>query len=442
MERFFVDKLEKWSNNPLRKPLVLSGARQVGKTWLLKEFGRTHFKRVAYVNFERHPELGVLFEGAFDFRRILTGLQAASGVQIVAGETLVILDEIQLCGAALTGLKYWQEEHNDYVVAAAGSLVGLALMDGTGYPVGKTNTMTLYPMTFGEFLVAIGEEALWELVESGDPRLLTAFGAKLRDLLKTYLLVGGMPAAVEAYVRTLSLSEVRTVQTDILSDYARDFSKHAPKRDVPRIAAIWESLPRQLAKEDKRFVSAEVVVDGGKARSRDLHDPFVWLEAAGLAYRVWNVTKPDLPLASYRNHMFKLFGLDVGLLAAQSHLSPSAVVEGNNAFTEFKGALTEQYVQQELRAALEVEPFTWAPSDSSAEIDFLVESARGVVPIEAKAERNLQAKSLGVYRTKFAPPLAVRTSLADQHETEGLWDIPLYALGPMCRRLFRGDEQE
>ena len=316
MRRFFVNKLEKWSNNPLRKPLVLSGARQVGKTWLLKEFGRTHFKRVAYVNFERHPELGMLFEGAFDFRRILTGLQAASGVQIVAGETLVILDEIQLCGAALTGLKYWQEEYNDYAVAAAGSLVGLTLMEGTGYPVGKTNTMTLYPMTFGEFLVAIGEKALWELVESGDSRLLTAFGSKLRDLLKTYLLVGGMPAAVETYVRSLSLPDVRAVQTDILSDYARDFSKHASKRDVPRIAAIWESLPRQLAKEDKRFVSAEVIVEGAKARARDLHDPFVWLEAAGLAYRVWNVTKPDLPLASYRNHMFKLFGLDVGLLAA------------------------------------------------------------------------------------------------------------------------------
>ena len=438
MKRFFVDKLEKWADNPLRKPLVLSGARQVGKTWLLKEFGRTHFKRVAYINFERHPELGALFEGAFDFRRILTGLQAASGVQIAAGETLVILDEIQLCGAALTGLKYWQEEHNDYAVAAAGSLVGLALVDGTGYPVGKTNTMTLYPMSFGEFLIAIGEEALWNLVESGDPKLLTAFGAKLRDLLKTYLLVGGMPAVVETYVRTMSLSEVRTVQTDILSDYARDFSKHAPKRDVPRIAAIWETLPRQLAKEDKRFVSAEVVVDGARARARDLHDPFVWLEAAGLAYRVWNVTKPDLPLVSYRNHMFKLFGLDVGLLAAQSHLSPSAVVEGNRAFTEFKGSLTEQYVQQELRAALEIEPFTWAPSDSSAEIDFVVESDRGVVPIEAKAERNLQAKSLGVYRAKFAPPLAVRTSLADPHETKGLWDVPLYAIGPMCRRMFKG----
>lgn len=436
MKRFLVDKLEKWLTHPLRKPLVLSGARQVGKTWLLKEFGRTHFKRLAYVNFERHPELGVLFEGAFDFRRVLTGLQAASGVQIVAGETLVVLDEIQLCGVALTALKYWQEEHNDYAVAAAGSLVGLALMEGTGYPVGKTNTMAIYPMTFGEFLVAVGEGALWELVESGDSKLLPAFGAKLRDLLKTYLLVGGMPAAVETYVRTLSLSEVRTVQTDILSDYARDFSKHVQKRDVPRIAAVWESLPRQLAKADKRFVSAEVVVGGDKARARDLHDPFVWLEAAGLVYRVWNVTKPSLPLASYRTHTFKLFGLDVGLLAAQSHLAASAVVEGDRAFTEFNGALTEQYVQQELRASLEVEPFTWAPSDSTAEIDFLVESPRGIVPVEAKAERNLQAKSLGVYRAKFAPTLAVRTSLADPHETDGLWDVPLYALGSMCRHLF------
>ena len=440
MKRFYIDKLEKWLDKSNRKPLVLSGARQVGKTWLLKEFGRTHFDRVAYVNFERHPEIGALFEGAFDFRRILTGLQAACGEQIDPGRTLVILDEIQLCGAALTGLKYWQEEHNDYVVAAAGSLVGLALMEGTGYPVGKTNTMTLYPMTFGEFLVAIGEEELWQLVESGDAKLLRAFDAKLRDILKAYLLVGGMPAAVDVYVQTLSLLDVRAVQQDILSDYARDFSRHAPKREVPRIAAIWDSLPRQLAKEDKRFVSAEVIVEGNKARARDLHDPFAWLEAAGLAYRIWNVTKPSLPLASYRNHMFKLFGLDVGLLAAQSHLAPSAVMDGNRAFTEFKGALTEQYVQQELRACLETEPFTWAPSDSSAEIDFLVESSDGVVPTEAKAERNLQAKSLGVYRSKFAPSLSVRTSLADLRETDGLWDIPLYALAPVSRRLFKETE--
>ena len=439
MKRFFIEKLEKWLSSQFRKPLVLSGARQVGKTWLLKEFGRTHFKRIAYANFERHPELGALFEGAFDFRRVLTGLQAASGEQIIAGETLVILDEIQLCGAALTGLKYWQEEHNDYAVAAAGSLVGLALMEGTGYPVGKTNTMTLYPMTFGEFLVAVGEESLWQLVESGDAKLLAAFGGRLHDLLKTYLLVGGMPAAVDAYVKTLSLGDVRAVQRDILSDYARDFSKHAPKREVTRIAAVWDSLPRQLAKEDKRFVSAEVVIDGVKSRARDLHDPFSWLEAAGLASRVWNVAKPSLPLASYRNHMFKLFGVDVGLLAAQAHLEPSAVVEGNRAFTEFKGALTEQYVQQELRACFDAVPFTWAPSDSSAEVDFLVESADGVVPIEAKAERNLQAKSLGVYRAKFAPSLAVRTSFADLREADGLWDIPLYALAAMCQRLLRGD---
>ena len=276
MERERLKDLVAWKDSPHRKPLLLLGARQVGKTWLLKEFGRTHFKRVAYVNFERHPELGVLFEGAFDFRRILTGLQAASGVQIVAGETLVILDEIQLCGAALTGLKYWQEEHNDYAVAAAGSLVGLSLMDGTGYPVGKTNTMTLYPMTFGEFLVAIGEEALWELVESGDPRLLTAFGAKLRDLLKTYLLVGGMPAAVETYVRTLSLSEVRAVQTDILSDYARDFSKHAPK-DIPD--DFWEDF------DWEREENGSLIRDGRQLMKSvtmgDLYDYYYCLNGFG-----------------------------------------------------------------------------------------------------------------------------------------------------------------
>jgi len=409
----------------------MSGARQVGKTWLLKEFGRTHYARTVYVNFERHPEIGRLFEGAFDFRRILTGLQAASGVTITAGDTLVILDEIQLCGAALTALKYWQEEQNDYPVAAAGSLIGLALMEGTGYPVGKTNSLTLYPMSFGEFLTALGEGRLWELVESGDAELMKAFGEKLREFLKTYLLVGGMPAAVEAYVKTRSIDEARAVQGDILTDYARDFGKHAPKRDVPRIAAVWDSLPRQLAKEDKRFVSAEVKVDGKQARARDLHDPFSWLEAAGLAYRVWNVTKSALPLSSYRNHMFKLFGVDVGLLAAQSHLPSSAILEGNRAFTEFKGSLTEQFVQQELRATAGLEPFTWAPSDSTAEIDFLVETERGVVPIEAKAERNLQAKSLGVYRAKFSPPLAVRTSLADAKTSEdGLVDVPLYALAP------------
>jgi len=434
MKRFFIEKLEKWAKSSARKPLVMSGARQVGKTWLLKEFGQTHYARMAYVNFERHPEIGRLFEGAFDFRRILTGLQAAAGVTITAGDTLVILDEIQLCGAALTALKYWQEEQNDYPVATAGSLIGLTLMEGTGYPVGKTNSLTLYPMSFGEFLTALGEERLWEIVKSGDAELLKAFGEKLRELLKTYLLVGGMPAAVEAYVKTRSIDEARAIQEDILTDYVRDFGKHAPKRDVPRIAAVWDSLSRQLAKEDKRFVSAEVEVGGKRARARDLHDPFVWLEAAGLAYRVWNVTKPALPLSSYRNHMFKLFGVDVGLLAAQSHLAASAILEGNRAFTEFKGALTEQFVQQELRATAGLEPFTWAPGDSTAEIDFLAETGRGVVPIEAKAERNLQAKSLGVYRAKFSPPLAVRTSLADAKTGDGgLVDVPLYALAPMLR---------
>ncbi len=441
MKRFFIEKLEKWADSPLRKPLVLSGARQVGKTWLLKEFGKTRYARTAYVNFERHPELGALFAGAFDFRRILTGLQAACGVTITPGDTLVVLDEIQLCGAALTGLKYWQEECSDYPVAAAGSLVGLTLLEGTGYPVGKTNSMTLYPMSFGEFLVAVGEPNLGEVAASGDAQLMAAFSGRLRDWLKTYFLVGGLPAAVEAYAASLSLAAARSVQQDILSDYVRDFAKHAPKRDVPRLKAIWDSLPRQLAKEDRRFVSADVVVDGDRARARDLRDPFEWLEAAGLAYRVWNVTKPALPLQSYRNHTFKLFGLDVGLLAAQSHLAPTAVLDGNRAFTEFKGALTEQFVQQELRAVAETVPYTWAPSDSTAEVDFVAEVGDEIVPIEVKAERNLQAKSLGIYRAKFAPRCAVRTSLADGRVADGLLDVPLYAVGATLRQDAFGDRR-
>lgn len=438
MKRYYIEKLEKWSKSPFRKPLVLSGARQVGKTWLLKEFGRTHYAKTVYVNFERHPELGALFEGAFDFRRILTGLQTATDVTVTPGDTIVIFDEIQLCGAALTGLKYWQEEHNDIHVTAAGSLVGLSLLEGTGYPVGKTNSMTLYPMSFCEFLEAIGEPGLVAVIASDDWQLVSSFGARLRELLKVYYLVGGMPEAVAAYAATLSLADARRIQQDILFDYERDFAKHASKRDVPRIRAIWNSLPRQLSKEDKRFVAAAVDVDGVQARSRDLHDAFEWLEAAGIAYRIWNVTKPALPLLSYRNHMFKLFGLDVGLLAAQSHLSPASVLEGNRAFVEFKGSLTEQFVQQELRAVAEMVPFTWAPADSQAEVDFLVECGDAVIPVEVKAERNLQAKSLGVYRKLFSPSRLIRTSLSDPQEVNGLFDIPLYAVGKHLAKVTEG----
>lgn len=441
MKRVFIEKLDEWSKKSNRKPLVLSGARQVGKTWLLKEFGRLHYAQTAYVNFDRNEPLKALFKGSFDITRILTGLQAESGVRISAKDTLIIFDEIQQCGDALTALKYWCEDYPEYHIACAGSLIGLALQEGTGYPVGKTHSMTLYPMSFGEFLCAIGEETLLDVVQSGDAALVNAFAEKLKPLLKTYYLVGGMPAAVQAYATTLSLASAREVQEDILSDYNRDFAKHAPKIQVPRIRAIWKSLPVQLAKEDKRFIAGDVPTEsGGKSRSRDLKDPFEWLEDAGLAYRVWNVTKPAIPLEGYRGRIFKLFGLDVGLLAAQSHLSPRAVMEGNRLFTEFKGALTEQYVQQEFRASAGAVPHFWTSSDSRTEIDFLVEGADQVVPIEAKAEENLQAKSLKAYRERFNPRFAVRTAMTGLRMDDGLVNLPLFAL-PSFSHVIRTDRE-
>ena len=430
MKRFFIEKLKDWKSKVNRKPLVLSGARQVGKTWLLKEFGRIAFKNTAYVNFDKNEELKAVFENGFDFKDIISAIQAVCNVDIVPSETLIIFDEIQLCPNALRSLKYWQEDYPQYHIAAAGSLIGLSLMEGSGYPVGKTNSMTLYPMSFSEFLTASGDEKLSDLIVSGNAAVINVFHDTLSRRLKEYLFVGGMPAAVSAFVQNRSFAAARSEQMEILSDYGRDFGKHAPKEMLPRIRALWRSLPAQLAKEDKRFVAADVIGENGnKMRSRDLKDPFEWLEAAGIAYRVWNVTKPNVPLDSYRNHLFKFFGVDVGLLCALSDLDAKSVVDGNRIFTEFKGALTEQFVQQELRAASALEPFFWSAPRSQAEIDFLVEADGMIVPIEVKAERNLKAKSLQVFRQKFQPALSVRTSLAEYEPQEGLLNLPLYAIG-------------
>lgn len=434
MKRFFIDKLLDWRENPSRKPLVLSGARQVGKTWLLKEFGRKCFAKTAYVSFDRTESAKALFDGDFYLKGILSGLQTICELEITPSDTLIVFDEIQLCPAALKSLKYWNEEAPEYCVTTAGSLVGLALMEGTGYPVGKTNSMTLYPMDFREFLAATGEEQLSNLVGSGNWQVLMAFHDTLVRRLKEYLFVGGMPAAVAAFADTRSFAAARAQQLEMLSDYDRDFAKHAPKSIVSRLRAIWRSLPAQLAKEDKRFVAAEVGnEDGGRMRSRDLRDPFEWLESAGVAYRVWNVKRPNVPLDAYRNHIFKLFGVDVGLVGAQSRLDAKSVVEGNKIFTEFKGALTEQFVQQELRADADVCPFYWSSEDSRTEIDFLAEVGDAVVPVEVKAERNLRAKSLKRFMERFSQNTAVRTSLAKWQVNNGLVDLPLYAIGQIGR---------
>ena len=431
MKRHALEKLKQWRGKPNRKPLVLSGARQVGKTWLLKEFGNMCFPKTAYVSFDKTESAKSLFEGDFDLPGILAGLQAICETEITPKDTLIVLDEIQLCPAALKSLKYWQEDAGDYCVAAAGSLIGLSLVEGSGYPVGKTNSLTLYPMSFQEFLAALGEEKLADLIRESNWRVLGSFHETLVRRLREYLFVGGMPAAVAAYSENRSFAAAREEQLELLSNYDKDFAKHAPKVQVPRIRAIWHSLPSQLAKEDKRFVMTEVEVEGKKARSRDLKDPFEWLEAAGLAYRVWDVAKPNIPLDAYRNSIFKLFGLDVGLLGAQSKLNTKAVVEGSRVFTEFKGALTEQFVQQEIRAEAGGVPFYWSAPDSRAEVDFLVETEDGIVPVEAKAERNLQAKSLKRYAELFGPKISIRTSMSEWRQSGSLLDIPLYAIGQL-----------
>ena len=429
MKRFALEKLQKWRQRTDRKPLVLTGARQVGKTWLLKEFGRAEFRNLAYVAFDGNPAIRDFFKAGYsDVTRLVTGIQADTGVAVTPHDTLIVLDEIQLCPEALTSLKYWQENAPEYAVVAAGSLLGLELQEGTGYPVGKTQSLQLYPISFGEFLCALGEEKLWELVCSGDRAMLGAFAGRMKEMLCLYFYVGGMPAPVDAFAKSRNPADARQVQSQILIDYDRDFAKHVPKNQLPRIRALWRSLPKHLAKEDKRFVAKEVE---GVKQARDLRDPFMWLEGAGLGYRVWNVTKPNIPLAAYQNHLFKFFGVDVGLLAAQSDIPARAILEGDKMFSEFNGALTEQYVQQELRAACSMSPYFWSRPDSQAEIDFLVECESGIVPIEAKARCNLKAKSLSLFRSKFNPNLAIRTSLADYRRSGDLVDLPLYALATL-----------
>ena len=434
MKRFALEKLRKWRQRVDRKPLILNGARQVGKTWLLNEFGKNAFRNIAYIAFDGNPAMSDFFRAGYsDINRLIMGIQADTGVTVLPQETLIVFDEIQLCPEALTSLKYWQEKAPEYAVVAAGSLLGLELQSGTGYPVGKTQSLQLYPMCFGEFLCAVGEEKLWELVDSGDRSLLAAFAGRLKELLRLYIYVGGMPAAVEAFAKSRNPIDAREIQSQILIDYDRDFAKHVPKNQLPRIRALWRSLPKHLAKEDKRFVATEVE---GIRHARDLHNPFMWLEGAGLGYRVWNVTKPNIPLASYQNHLFKFFGVDIGLLSAQANISSRAILEGDRLFAEFNGALTEQYVQQELRASCGLSPYFWARPDSQAEMDFLVECEAGIVPIEAKARCNLKAKSLSLYRSKFAPALAVRTSLADYRREGGLVDLPLFELSTLSTEIF------
>ncbi|MDY0001768.1 MAG: ATP-binding protein [Polyangia bacterium] len=425
MERRVMGALQDWKRSADRKPLVIRGARQVGKTWLMKELGAS-YGHCAYVNFEGNPRMKRLFEADFDIERILVGLRVETGQPITPRDCLLVFDEVQEVPRALTALKYFHENAPGYDVIAAGSLLGVALHTETSFPVGKVEFLDLHPMSFPEFLTASDNEGLLQLLAGHDFATAGAFSEKLVDLLRQYLIVGGMPDVVRTFLETRDLAKARRVQLGLNEALEQDFSKHAPHAVVPRIRALWSSLPAQLARENRKFVYG-VVRHGARAREYEL--ALQWLVDCGLVHRVDRVAKPGMPLVAYQDlAAFKLFAMDVGLLGASSGLEIESVLGGNALFEEFKGALTEQYVLQQLISHVAVRPFYWSADRATAEVDFVVQLGGEVVPIEVKAAENLQAKSLKIYQRSFGPRRAVRTSLSPFREDGWLVNIPLFAI--------------
>ena len=426
MRRAKIAELIAWKNSPSRKPLIIRGARQVGKTWLMKEFGNTQYAQTVYINFEKSKRLKALFSDDFDVQRILVALQAETGLTINAKNTLLIFDEIQEVPEALTALKYFYEDAPEYHVISAGSLLGVALHSHTSFPVGKVIFMDLYPFTFLEFLDAIGEKALIDILHNEDWKLITSYKTRYIERLRQYYYVGGMPEAVLKFTENANFQEVRDIHKQILDAYEQDFSKHAPRDIVTRIRMVWNSIPAQLAKENRKFIYG-IIKEG--ARAKDYELALSWLVDCGLVHKICRVTKPAIPLKAYEDRSaFKLFLADIGLLAAMGNIDSKTLLEGNAIFSEFKGALTEQYVLQQLNSTNEYVIYYWSAERSASEVDFIVQYKDLVVPIEVKAEENLQAKSLKVYVEKFKPKVSIRTSMSDFRKQDWLTNLPLYAI--------------
>lgn len=426
MKRLLFEELEAWRTSSNRKPLVLRGARQVGKTWLLKEFGKRNFENVAYVRIEDNAPMQKLFEGSLDPERLLRGISAETGVKIEPQKTLIILDEVQAAPRALTALKYFCEDAPEYAIAVAGSLLGVALNAGISFPVGKVTFKDLHPLNFREFLLAMGEDALEQCIRNCDFDMITVYRERFEDLLRLYYFIGGMPEAVRSYATQSDFAEVRRIQSDILVAYQGDFAKHAGTIIGERCRLIFESLPRHLAKENKKFVYG--VVKKG-ARGRDLDDAMQFLLDAGLITKVTRVASPGLPLSAYADDTsFKLFCVDVGLLGALANVDSKTIIDGSDAFTHFKGAMAEQYACQQLVSDNKLRPYYWSAPRSTGEVDFIVQIDGTVVPIEVKAEENLRAKSLAFFCKENNLTNAVRLSLSGYRRESWLTNIPLYAL--------------
>ena len=426
MRRDAMQQLYDWKEKTTRKPLIVRGARQVGKTWLMKEFASSAYRQFAYINFEDNEVMKDVFQKDFDVERILMAIQLVTGI-VVDTETLIIFDEIQEAPRGLTALKYFQEKAPQYHVVAAGSLLGIAMHSNDSFPVGKVDFMDLYPLSFSEFLEAVGQEAFARLLAKKDWGLIAAFRSKLIDLLKQYYYVGGMPEVVNAFINHKDYAEVRQLQQTILDSYDRDFSKHAPIAEVPRIRMIWRSVPAQLAKENKKFIYG-VVKEG--ARAKDFELAIEWLIDAGLIYMVSRVKKAGIPLSAYEDFSaFKLFLLDTGLMGAMSGLPPQALLEGNVLFSDYKGAITEQYVLQQLKSVKGLSIYYWSSDTSRGELDFLLQKDVSVIPVEVKAEENLQSKSLRFFVEKNAGLHGVRFSMSDYRKQEWMINYPLYSVG-------------
>lgn len=426
MYRCAIETLYQWKQSKYRKPLIIEGARQVGKTWLMKEFGKQAYQDTVYINFDSNSQMAELFATDLNTNRLVLGLELYAGRKIDPDNTLLIFDEVQEVPRALASLKYFYEDAPQYHIVCAGSLLGIALHQGTSFPVGKVDFMKLYPLSFREFLMATGKERFAELLSQQDFSMMNAFAKTYIDALKHYYFVGGMPEAVLRFSENQDFNEVREVQRRILAAYEQDFSKHAPNEIVPRIRMLWNSIPSQLAKENKKFIYG-LVREGGRAK--DYEAAIMWLSDCGLVHKVSRVSAPNLPLKAYEDlKAFKLFVVDVGLLGCMTGLRQQTLLEGNDLFVEFKGALTEQYVLQQFKTIADFNVYYYTNDRGSCEIDFVVDNGESVVPVEVKAEVNLKAKSLRTYKEKFTPALSVRASMAEYRREDWLLNLPLYAI--------------
>lgn len=426
MYRIAIEKLYKWKNSKRRKPLIIEGARQVGKTWLMKKFGKQAYADTVYINFDSNSRMADLFSADLDTDRLIMGLELYAGRKINPENTLLIFDEVQEVPRALASLKYFYENAPQYHIVCAGSLLGIALHQGTSFPVGKVEFLKLYPLSFSEFLMATGNERFAELLKNQDYEMITSFKQTYIDALKHYYFVGGMPEAVQSFTESKDFNEVRAIQKRILAAYEQDFSKHAPNDIVPKIRMLWNSIPSQLARENKKFIYG-LVREGGRAR--EYETAIMWLSDCGLVHKVSRVNAAGIPLKAYEDlKAFKLFIVDVGLLGCMTGLRQRTLLDGDDLFVEFKGALTEQYVCQQLKTIEDLGVYYYTNDRGSCEIDFVVDTGEQIVPIEVKAETNLRAKSLKTYRERFEPELSVRTSMADYKKEDWLVNLPLYAI--------------